>query len=1090
MNRENSKTAVLYDRAFAALDGNNAFALIREAFSVLKDVEFLSAAELTEKLDRTHYGLLVNPYGPYFPKNAWNKIIAFLEDGGNFLNIGELPFLNPLVQDEAGWRTEEKQFCYLKELYLNYYARVKKDKISCFEAGEAGFSEMARKLAPADCCCLLTRFSDRYDIRDEPGSSGPRDAVLQPLVYALDAAKRIVAAPVVAIERRQGRFAGGKWVFVTLVPEKDFYASAAGKNLVKCLAEFAAGKVLEFEIRPEFANYYPGEKPQLLLHLKSFSPVNENFTAELTITGDGGKIRRRTGKISPGQNPFFLRIDPDMTVKPGFYTVSAVLKNSTGIVKKYRTGFWGFDPGLLEAGEAVSCGENYFVKGGRPYPVIGTTYMSSESHRKFLFDPNPYVWDKDFRRMKEAGITMVRTGIWTGIRHIMFDAGVADEAVMRALDAFLMTARRYDITVIFTFFTFFPEAWNGENPYLDPRSIQAQKEYVAAIVQRYKDVKQIIWDLINEPCFGNPRYLFKLYPNYDDFEKKAWRDWLRTRHGSISALQAKWRCTPTEFEDFTEIELPPLSDFAVHRFNDQFIHMDIKPMRAAEYRLFTQYAFSNWVKTMKTTIRNSGSRALITAGAQGEQGLVEDPCPMFYAENLDFTCVHSWVLNDDLLTDSLLAKVASCPMLVQETGVMYQENPDGSIRYSEADDSRLLERKLAYAFGGNAAGAVQWQWETNVYKKVHHETGLTRADSSEKPQLETLRLAAAFIKFSGRYFKDKKDEKVLVVIPSSQMFSAREAAIKAVQKCLRVIHHYNLTPASCVGEYSLSSIKIPPPLLILPAARTFSAAAWKQLLELVNAGSTLLLTGYIESNEYRQREDRFHQWGMTSICRPVVREELVTIGDKEMRLTFERDGFIYADKGVIEGRETENLREMSLGKGKIIYCTHPVEVANDAEPVAGLYQYALERTALKLEPPFTMKNPDPTVLIRPVIFGDSILYNVISENSRKRTVEFVDQTTRTKIKLTLHPQRSAMFFIGRPNGELLTAWVHDDLQVGKMRLAPGGNVAIAVSENEISYMTGTGTKISLVPDSNKNKINLRTKSLFAEEKFQKRRKLS
>jgi len=40
--------------------------------------------------------------------------------------------------------------------------------------------------------------------------------------------------------------------------------------------------------------------------------------------------------------------------------------------------------------------------------------------------------------------------------------GKVDEAVLRAFDAFLLTAHQYDIPVIFTFFAFLPETWGGE----------------------------------------------------------------------------------------------------------------------------------------------------------------------------------------------------------------------------------------------------------------------------------------------------------------------------------------------------------------------------------------------------------------------------------------------------------------------------------------------------------------------------------------------------------------------------------------------------------------------------------------------------
>ncbi len=135
-------------------------------------------------------------------------------------------------------------------------------------------------------------------------------------------------------------------------------------------------------------------------------------------------------------------------------------------------------------GKPFTVDKHFFYRDGKVFPVTGTTYMASDMHRRFLLDPNPVVWDNDFREMKEAGVNMIRTGIWTGWKKYMTEAGKMNEAVLRAFDAFLLTAHKYDIPVIFTFFAFLPETWGGENAYLDPRSIKAQQQFISAFTAR------------------------------------------------------------------------------------------------------------------------------------------------------------------------------------------------------------------------------------------------------------------------------------------------------------------------------------------------------------------------------------------------------------------------------------------------------------------------------------------------------------------------------------------------------------------------------------------------------------------------------
>src|SRR5699024_963890 len=128
-----------------------------------------------------------------------------------------------------------------------------------------------------------------------------------------------------------------------------------------------------------------------------------------------------------------------------------------------RQGFWGRDDALLQTGDPIAVDRDYFQKDGRPLPIVGMTYMTSDVARYFLFLPNADLWDRDMAHMKRAGINYIRTGIWTAWRHMMFADGHFDEGVLRAIDAFILTAKKHDLEVTFNFFSFTPEMWEGQN---------------------------------------------------------------------------------------------------------------------------------------------------------------------------------------------------------------------------------------------------------------------------------------------------------------------------------------------------------------------------------------------------------------------------------------------------------------------------------------------------------------------------------------------------------------------------------------------------------------------------------------------------
>src|SRR5699024_12419421 len=75
----------------------------------------------------------------------------------------------------------------------------------------------------------------------------------------------------------------------------------------------------------------------------------------------------------------------------------------------------------------LTYGRDYFEKDGHPMPIVGMTYMTSDVARNYLFLPNPHLWDRDMRHMKQAGINYLRTGIWTAWRQMMFSDGHMEE---------------------------------------------------------------------------------------------------------------------------------------------------------------------------------------------------------------------------------------------------------------------------------------------------------------------------------------------------------------------------------------------------------------------------------------------------------------------------------------------------------------------------------------------------------------------------------------------------------------------------------------------------------------------------------------
>lgn len=75
----------------------------------------------------------------------------------------------------------------------------------------------------------------------------------------------------------------------------------------------------------------------------------------------------------------------------------------------------------------------------------------------------------------------------------MLNSGAVDEGFLHALDAYVQSGARHGIVINFTFFAFLPPAYGGGNSYLDPRSLEGQRELLTMVARRYRGVHWVHW---------------------------------------------------------------------------------------------------------------------------------------------------------------------------------------------------------------------------------------------------------------------------------------------------------------------------------------------------------------------------------------------------------------------------------------------------------------------------------------------------------------------------------------------------------------------------------------------------------------------
>jgi len=113
-------------------------------------------------------------------------------------------------------------------------------------------------------------------------------------------------------------------------------------------------------------------------------------------------------------------------------------------------------------------------------------------------------------------------------------------------------------------------------------------------------------------------------------------------------------------------------------------------------------------------------------------------------------------------------------------------------------------------------------------------------------------------------------------------------------------------------------------------------------------------------------------------------------------------------------------KEIPRGKGRLLIAAYPVELAEGNESAAAVYKLALERAGIV--PAFDSKRGLPGMLIRPVVFQDSILYVFMSESGTAEDVDVTDRITQTRLTFRMPAQRARMVLLSKKDGRVLARY--------------------------------------------------------------------
>jgi hypothetical protein len=214
-----------------------------------------------------------------------------------------------------------------------------------------------------------------------------------------------------------------------------------------------------------------------------------------------------------------------------------------------------------------------------------------------------------------------------------------------------------------------------------------------------------------------------------------------------------------------------------------------------------------------------------------------------------------------------------------------------------------------------------------------------------------------------------------------------------------------------------------PKLVILPAPQALTQAAWQHLLDYVARGGCLLVSGPVARDEHWQFIDR-----MTPLH---VQATLTNLGVRESTMRLPGQSEVLepsypadVQQGPIEMlrfADRSSIQEVAHGRGKILWASDPVEMAENYEPAAALYAYAMNKAGVSAA--FRQVHPlSHGVLAYATVLKDAVLYSFSSESLDDADVDIEDAITGARLHFRLGAQRGAVLLLGRTDGKVLASY--------------------------------------------------------------------
>ena len=297
-------------------------------------------------------------------------------------------------------------------------------------------------------------------------------------------------------------------------------------SILQSSVKFCLNEIMVSFFESSYACYKYGENPQITYTIKSFASVEKTVDAQVRIMGAGNTVITQTFRhvIAPGEEIAGSMFWENAEFTEDFYETDIRLYENGSIISKADNAFVIWNEEVLAQGSEMFCDGEYFLKNGKRGALLGTNYYDSNSGSAMWVYPNISHLNADLKDMADFGIEWVRVhyhhpkwfcdffrqlGAEVPERYRGLDASyLPGEKHLRIFDAHVYLCQKYHMIMNYDLFTLIPEelgdprGWGGPIDYIClEEKIEKQKEFLSLIVNRYKGIPGIAWDIHNEPHY-------------------------------------------------------------------------------------------------------------------------------------------------------------------------------------------------------------------------------------------------------------------------------------------------------------------------------------------------------------------------------------------------------------------------------------------------------------------------------------------------------------------------------------------------------------------------------------------------------------